>query len=127
MIPILRLSNDTERAQIETILRSLRLDPMEVALNQGGRAQHVATVQQILADVGKRGDDAVVDLSRKFDDPAFTAEQIRVHPDEMREAAARVPADQMAAVRRSFHRSPLLATFQIPEQTPLESFGHLIQ
>src|SRR5712691_2113307 len=101
MIPILHLSNETERARVESLLGALRLDPAEVALNQGARAKHVATVQEILGDVAKRGDAAIVDLSKKFDDPDFTADQIRVTPEEMRAAAAKVPADQLAAVRRS--------------------------
>src|SRR4051812_34672452 len=101
MIPILKLANDADRQRVERLLGRLRLDPREVALNRGEGAKAVTIVNAILADVGERGDEAVVDSSRKFDDPDFTAEQIRVTAVEMREAAARVPADQMEAVRRS--------------------------
>src|SRR3954462_354359 len=104
MIPILKLSNDADRQKVESLLRRLRLDAREVALNRGERAKAVAIVNAILADVGERGDGAVVESSRKFDDPDFTAEQIRVTVAEMREAAARVPADQMEAVRRSIRQ-----------------------
>jgi histidinol dehydrogenase len=104
MIPILKLSNDRDRQRVEALLGRLRLDPREVALNQGERAKMVAVVNSILADVAARGDVAVVDSSRKFDDPAFTVEQIRVSAAEMSEAAARVPADQMEAVRRSIRQ-----------------------
>jgi histidinol dehydrogenase len=54
--------------------------------------------------VAERGDAAVVESSQRFDDPDFTAEQIRVSAAEMREAAGRVPADQMEAVRRSIRQ-----------------------
>jgi histidinol dehydrogenase len=101
MIPVLNLSNPADEARVETLLGRLRLDPRDVALNRGERAKQVAAVNAILADVAERGDEAIVDSSRKFDDPNFSAEQIRVTADEMREAHARVPADQMAALRRS--------------------------
>jgi histidinol dehydrogenase len=89
---------------VETLLRRLRLDPRDVALNRGERAKAVTIVNAILADVAERGDAAVVESSQRFDDPDFTAEQIRVSAAEMREAAGRVPADQMEAVRRSIRQ-----------------------
>jgi histidinol dehydrogenase len=101
MIPILNLSNPADAARVESLLARLRLDPRDVALNRGERAKQVAAVSAILADVAQRGDDAIVDSARKFDDPNFTADQIRVAPDEMTRAAASVPAEQLAAVRRS--------------------------
>jgi histidinol dehydrogenase len=101
MIPVFRLSNPDDRSRIEALLGRLRLDPREVALARGERANMVAAVNAILADVAERGDAAVVESSGKFDDPNFTADQIRVGAGEMREAVSRVPADQMAALRRS--------------------------
>ena len=84
MIPVLQLTPDKDR--IEQLLRKLRLDPVDTALNVGERAKQAADVQAILADVARRGDDAVVDVARKFDDPNFTADQIRVTQEEMRES-----------------------------------------
>ncbi|HSI34193.1 MAG: histidinol dehydrogenase [Phycisphaerae bacterium] len=101
MIPTLRLSAAADRARVDGFIARLRLDPRDVALNRGERAKMVAAVSAILADVAERGDDALVDSARKFDDPNFSADQIRVTQDEMRVARERVPADQLAAVRRS--------------------------
>jgi len=101
MIPVLKLSDAGDRAKVEALLSRLRLDPRDVALARGERAKAVAVVNAILADVAERGDAAVVESSRRFDDPSFSVEQIRVSADEMREAAARCPAEQMTAVRRS--------------------------
>ena len=101
MIPILHLSNDTDRRRVETLLARLRLDPKDLALAAGPWAEKNAAVQQSLADVARRGDEAIVESSRKFDDPNFTAEQIRVSPEEMLDAASRVPPDLMSALRRS--------------------------
>jgi histidinol dehydrogenase len=98
MIPILRWSVDEERRRVESLLRRLALDPAEVALGHGDEA---AAVRQTLADVKERGDAAIVDLARRFDDASFTADQIRVQPDEMAAAAARVPGREMSALRRA--------------------------
>ena len=101
MIPILNLGDGKERARVETLLRELALDPAALALGQGERAKQIAAVGKILADVAKRGDAAVVDSCREFDDPDFSAEQIRVTKKEMLEAAGRVAKNQLAAIRRS--------------------------
>ena len=98
MIPTLRLSDPGDRQRVRGLLRQLRLDPADIVL---GRQDDVAAVTTILADVAKRGDAAVVDSARQFDDPDFAADQIRVRPEEMREAASRIPAHQTAALRRS--------------------------
>lgn len=101
MIPTLRLSVEADRARIESLLTKLKLNPADIALSRGELAKQVAAVQSILGDVAERGDAAIVDSAKKFDDPNFTAEQIRVSPDEMKAAHARTPADQLAAIRRS--------------------------
>src|SRR3954451_20342613 len=101
MISILDLSDPQQRARVKELLQELRLDPKELALAQGPRAAAVANVAQTLADVAQRGDDAIVELSRRFDDPNFSAEQIRVTRDEMKSAVSRVSGEVMSALRRS--------------------------
>src|SRR5689334_19207243 len=101
MIPILKLSDAVDAARVGALLGRLRLDPRDVALNRGERAKQVAVVNAILADVAERGDEALVDSARKFDDPDFTVDQIRVTAEEMTRAAGKVPGEQMAALRRS--------------------------
>jgi histidinol dehydrogenase len=101
MIPLLHTNVPAERKQIESLLAALRLDPKEVAIARGPRAKAVADVETILADVAERGDEAIVESARKFDDPGFTIDQIRVSADEMKSAAARVSPEVMSAIRRS--------------------------
>jgi histidinol dehydrogenase len=98
MIPTFRLSDPDDRGRVEALLRKLRLDPRDLVL---GHQDDVASVQAILADVAKRGDAALVDIARRFDDPGFTSEQIRVRPDEMKAAASRVGSELTNALRRS--------------------------
>jgi histidinol dehydrogenase len=104
MIPILDLSRRADRQQLEKLLSDLRLDPAELALNTGRYAHATAAVEEIIADVAGRGDQAVVDSARRFDFADFTQEMIRVTPAEMTDAAARVPADLLAALRRSIQQ-----------------------
>lgn len=101
MIPVMDMSVQADRQDVEQILARLRLDPADVALQRGERATMVAAVMKILTDVAERGDEAIVASARQFDDPDFTAEQLWVTPREMEQAAARVPAGQMTAIRRS--------------------------
>jgi histidinol dehydrogenase len=99
IIPICRLPADADK--VETVIRNLRLDPVDVALSRGELAKKAEDVRRIMEDVARRGDDAIVEVARKFDDPNFTADQIRVTQAEMRDAATRVSSDQMDAIRRS--------------------------
>src|SRR6266542_759166 len=101
MIAILHLNDAAERARVEELLGKLRLDPRELSSGAGGRGKMVEDVQKILEDVAQRGDAAVVDSCRKFDDPDFTAAQIRVTQDEMRQASQRVSPEVREALRRS--------------------------
>jgi histidinol dehydrogenase len=98
MLPTLRLADPADRTRATGLLNKLRLKPADVVL---GLQADVAAVTATLADVAQRGDAAIVDSARRFDDPAFSADQIRVLPDEMATAHARTPADQLSALRRS--------------------------
>jgi histidinol dehydrogenase len=138
MIPILRLSSESDERQVSDLLTKLRLNPEDLATAQGERAKAIEDVQKILADVARRGDDAVVDSCRKFDDPNFTRAQIRVSPDEMKSAAARLSPELTAALRRAIaqvreYQSHIMPKAPAPLQrrgvelgirfTPLESAG----
>lgn len=115
MVPILHLGNTADRERAEALLRKLRLDPRDLIL---GTSKDDEAVRQILANVARRGDEAIVEISRRFDDPGFTAAQIRVMPDEMRSAAARVPAEQMTALRRAIAQVREYQSKVMPKEEP---------
>jgi histidinol dehydrogenase len=101
MIPILHLNVPDQLRHAEQFLADLRLSPLDAILSGGQRIEQTKAVQAIMADVAKRGDDALVDSCRKFDDPEFTSAKLRVTPAEMAAAAGRLPAHELAALRRS--------------------------
>jgi histidinol dehydrogenase len=121
MLAILHPSIPAEAGRIEQRLRELRLDPADVALDrggQGGRAAAAEAVAGILADVAQRGDEALVAVCRKFDDPNFSTDQIRVRPEEMAEAAGRITAEQRSAIRRSIEQVREYQAHILPADPP---------
>ncbi|HEX4795142.1 MAG TPA: histidinol dehydrogenase [Humisphaera sp.] len=78
---------------------------MDLGIAKGENGtREMGTVMGIVADVARRGDDAVVEQARKFDDPAFTAEQIRVTPEEMAAAVKRITPQQHYALQRAIEQ-----------------------
>jgi histidinol dehydrogenase len=141
MIPVLRLIDPAQRQRVEQLLGALRLSSADAILESGQRAEQTKAVRQIMADVARRGDAALVDSAKKFDDPNFTIDQLRVTPAEMSAAAARLPAEQAAALRRSIsqvreYQSHLMPAAPAPLRrsgvelgmrfTPLDSVGLLV-
>jgi histidinol dehydrogenase len=118
MIPILQFSVAADRAAVQRLLDDLRLDPANLAIGRGERAEQASAVARILADVAERGDEAVVENCRKFDDPDFSVSQIRVSAREMAEAAGRAPPRQMSAIRRSIAQVREYQSHIMPQDPP---------
>src|SRR5436305_15305932 len=98
MIPILRYSDPEDHRRIVGLIHRLQLDPMDLGIAKGENGtREMGTVMGIVADVARCGDDADVEQARKFDDPAFTAEQLRVTREEMAAAVKRVVPQQRYA------------------------------
>ena len=76
-----------------------------------------AAVSRILADVRRRGDQALVEYSRRFDAPGFTLRDLRVGPVEFRQAAAAADRGFTRALNRAatqieaFHRRQVRSSF----------------
>ncbi len=62
-------------------------------------------VKRIIEDIRARGDAAIVDYIRKFDDPNFTVEQLRVTPAEIKQAYKDVDPEVLATQRRQIEIS----------------------
>ena len=88
-----------------------------VALLGGKReaSQEVGdVVAAIIADVRARGDEAVVELTNKFDHTNFTAADLRISPEEIDRAAARVSDDVRAALQTAHDRIKAHHEKQLP-------------
>ena len=118
LIRILNLDRAADREIAEQLLAQLRLDPADLALNHGERAKQAAAVQEILADVARRGDEAIVDVARRFDDPNFSADQIRITADETKQAVSRVAGKQLDAIRHSIAQVREYQSRIMPQEPP---------
>lgn len=65
------------------------------------RERELSAVRAILADVRSRGDEAVFDCERKFDNTELTAENFRVSDEEIAAAYAAVPDELLASLKRA--------------------------
>jgi histidinol dehydrogenase len=64
----------------------------------------VASVAKILRDVRSRGDDALCDYARRFDDPDFRLERLRVTLPSLEEARTLVPSEVAAGLELARER-----------------------
>jgi histidinol dehydrogenase len=115
MIPILKWTDAADRERAQKLLSELRLNPQDIIT---GHSKDADAVRAILTDVSQRGDDAIVESSKKFDDPNFTVEQIRVTPEEMKSAARRISPEIMAALRRSIAQVREYQSHIMPKAPP---------
>lgn len=98
----------------------------------------VASVRDILRDVRSRGDDALCEYARRFDDPDFGLERLRVTLPSLEEARTFVPSEVAAGLElarervRAFHARQRIAEMEYVEPDgsryavlvrPLESIG----
>ncbi len=94
LLPLYDLSTPAGRSGFDVRLARLRH-------TASASSDAAATVAAILADVRDRGDDAVVDYMRRWTDPSFTADRIRVEPATLKAALDRLDAPLRAALRRA--------------------------
>ena len=125
MLPVLHLDHPADAAEVDRLLARLRLDPAELALARGARADAVAAVTRIMGRVADEGDDALVAIAREFDDPAFTADRLRVTPEETADAAGRIDGALRDALRRSIDQVRQYQSHVRPADPPMLVRGGL--
>ncbi len=74
-----------------------------------------ATVAQIIADVRSRGDEAVIELTRRFDRLDLTPETLAFSAEEIEAECAKVPADERAALELAAERIRAYHARQMPQ------------
>jgi histidinol dehydrogenase len=78
-----------------------------------------ASVRAIVADVRKRGDAALIELTRRFDKASISAATMRISPAEIEAARAQVTTPQQAALATAAKRIEVYHRRQLPKD---ESF-----
>jgi histidinol dehydrogenase len=111
-----------------------RLEARSVALD----AELLKQVSEIIDEVRRRGDAALIDFTRRFDNVELSATELRVSEDALRRSAANVEPQTLAALRlaiknvRVFHEQQVEQSWEIlpvdgvrlgQRITPLESAG----
>lgn len=74
-----------------------------------------AVVSEIIADVRKRGDEAVIELTSRFDRLHLTPETMAFSAEEMDVEIARVPSDERSALELAAERIRAYHARQMPE------------
>ncbi|MEM6459742.1 MAG: histidinol dehydrogenase [Planctomycetota bacterium] len=96
LLPIHDLATDAGRAGLAATLDRLR----DTGSAAGDAA---ATVAEVLADIRRDGDAALVRYMQRWTDPAFSADRIRVPPEELGRAAKHL--DTMPELRDAIARA----------------------
>lgn len=97
---------------LETILKRRTFDEIEVSEKQRKRTRAIfgedlspeQAVRRILKDVRLRGDDALVEWTRKFDDVETSADKLVVSDEDIAAAYDQVDSETVAALERAAER-----------------------
>ncbi len=73
-----------------------------------------STVKDILFDVRQRGDEALVDYTRRFDSPEFQIDGLRVSEEEISQAYTQVDDDFLSSLRKAISHIEEFHSLQLP-------------
>jgi len=105
-------------------MRILKLTPgvekklLAARVSHGQEAQTVA--EQIIADVRKRGDGALLAWAKKLDDADLSAKNLWISQKEIRSAERNVSSDFLRAIRQAVRNIRRVAEKQLPRPWSLE-------
>lgn len=88
---IIHLTEETKRQLLENLLKR----------SPGNYGEYEETVEQIVEDVRRNGDQALFSYTEKFDGVALTPETIRVTEEEIREAYEQVETGLVEIIRKA--------------------------
>lgn len=108
------LKLDLEDAAFSEGFAALVADTREAADDVGG------AVSQIIARVRTQGDAALIELTNRFDHVQYTAESLRVMPEEIEAAVERCSPDQIAALALAKDRIEAFHRASIPQDVAMK-------
>lgn len=107
-------SEETQSSVTSTVLKAPAL-----TLNQRGSTSEVrATVEAVISDIRDRGDEAVREYSKKFDN--YAPETFRLSEDELDTIVARVPEQVIADIRFVQEQVRFMAARQLASLSDFE-------
>lgn len=109
-LPRYDLSIDRDRRQFEERLARLR---QTVAIS----SQASEVVREVVEQVRLRGDEAVVECMRRWTDPDFSTEQIRVSPGELKSALEQMPGELRGALEQAIEHVRVYQQHLMPPAT----------
>jgi histidinol dehydrogenase len=116
-----KFSKDRGKVQRLTLTReSIAKQALSLRGEPGDDAKLRATVAEIISRVREDGDEALIELNRKFDDPSFEAERLRVPADKIAAAAEAASEALMESLKlaaenvRLFHQHELRGDWTAP-------------
>jgi histidinol dehydrogenase len=95
---VLDMSETAGREQVEALRRTLRGGGLGSAAGEGDVS---AAVRDVIADVARRGDDAVRELTARIEGVELTPERMRVTADELAAAREQADGELLGLVRRA--------------------------
>ncbi len=98
VIPIVRADQADGQEKLSQIKQRLSLVPMLLAGLDAVPESMCGQVRQIIADVHRRGDAALVEYTRRFDHPTFSLDDLRVPERQINVALAQADMKFMAAL-----------------------------
>ena len=111
MLRVLKYDNPDDRRALEALIDRLRAQVTDC----GAVAEQVAA---IVEDVRHEGDDAVVKYMRKWTDPAFSADRIRVKADDLAIAECDLQPNVRDALRRAIDHVRQYQSHILPKDPP---------
>lgn len=111
MLPLLEYDKPSDRERVDALIERLRAQVTDC----GDVAEATAA---IVENVRRRGDDAVVEYMRRWTDPAFAADRIRVTADEMAAAEASLDPATRTAMQRSIEHVRTYQSHTMPSDPP---------
>ncbi len=99
MIRILRTTDDHYASAVAELLETLRAGGLTAQTDSDLDVSDI--VGQIIADVARRGDEALVEMTARLDKAELSADALRVPPAEIEAAHRQADDDFLALIRRS--------------------------
>lgn len=101
LTPILNLSDPAQAHRLDQLISRLTLSGKDLATGAGKYGAISSQVSAIIADVASRGDAALVDIAKQYDDPGFSSDRLRVSKAELAAAHAQIDSTTLAALRHA--------------------------